>query len=75
MKDLYIITGAAGHLGNTLIRRLLKEDCMIRGLILASEKKEFPERVEYFTGDVTDPSSLEPLFNNIDGYCKISGRG
>lgn len=69
MKDLYIITGAAGHLGNTLIRRLLKEDCMIRGLILASEKKEFPERVEYFTGDVTDPSSLEPLFNNIDGYC------
>ena len=33
MKRLYIITGAAGHLGNTLIRMLLRCDEEVRGLI------------------------------------------
>ena len=68
MQDLYIITGAAGHLGSTIIRKLMKEDCAIRGLILPSEKAEFVKRVSYFTGDVTDSDSLDMLFSDLDGY-------
>ena len=61
MKNLYIVTGAAGHLGSTIIRILSKEDCTIRGLIMPSEQKLFPDRVDYYTGDVTEPSSLEEI--------------
>ena len=68
MKNLYIITGAAGHLGSTIIRRLLKEECLIRGLILPSEKGEFTSRVSYYTGDITKPSSLEDIFSNTEDY-------
>lgn len=68
MRKLYIITGASGHLGSTIIRRLYSEDCLIRGLIMPGEKEEFPGRVSYFRGDVTVPDSLEPLFADTDGY-------
>lgn len=34
MKKMYIITGATGHLGNTIIRMLKKTDIAVRGLIL-----------------------------------------
>ena len=68
MRKLYIITGASGHLGSTIIRRLYSEDCTIRGLIMPGEKEEFPGRVSYFRGDVTVPDSLEPLFADTDGY-------
>ncbi len=68
MKNLYVITGAAGHLGSTIIRRLSKEDCAIRGLVLPGEKTEFSDRVEYFKGDITKPDTLEPVFAGTDGY-------
>ena len=66
MKNLYIVTGAAGHLGSTIIRTLSKEDCIIRGLIMPSEQKLFPDRVDYYTGDVTEPSSLEEIFSGTE---------
>ena len=34
MKKRFLITGAAGHLGNTIIRMLNGKDIDIRGLIL-----------------------------------------
>ena len=37
MKRLYIITGAARHLGNTIIRMLKQQGEKIRGLILPIE--------------------------------------
>ena len=37
MKRIVIITGANGHLGNTIIRMLAKQDVEIRGLVLEQE--------------------------------------
>ncbi len=37
MNRLYIVTGAAGHLGNTIIRMLKERKVAVRGLILPSE--------------------------------------
>lgn len=68
MKNLFIITGAAGHLGSTIIRLLENEDCTIRGLILPSEKEEFKTRVQYYKGDITKPETLEDVFSNTEGY-------
>ena len=52
MKRLYIITGAAGHLGNTLIRILLKRGEEVRGLILPGEPAWMKETVRYVEGDI-----------------------
>lgn len=62
ISRLYIITGAAGHLGSTLIRMLRKQKATVRALILPSETVEPGENVTYFHGDVRDSASMEPLF-------------
>ena len=42
MKKLYVITGADGHLGNTVIRRLLEKGERVRGLILPGQTRFLP---------------------------------
>ncbi|MFQ9423341.1 MAG: NAD-dependent epimerase/dehydratase family protein [Coriobacteriales bacterium] len=66
MKNLYIVTGANGHLGNTIIRILLERGERVRGLILPSEEPDFPDRAEYVKGDVTEPESLRALFEGAE---------
>ena len=67
MKDIYIITGANGHLGSTIIRALrrhLRNHASniqeVRGLILPGEEPPFKEDryIHWYYGDVTDISSL-----------------
>lgn len=65
MERLYLITGANGHLGNTLIRQLLARGEKVRGLILPTESGLLPG-VEYIQGDVRDPSSLDPFFRGLE---------
>ena len=66
MDKLYIVTGATGHLGNTLIRQLKKRGSEICGLILPTETAANQPGIRYFQGDVRDKSSLEPLFADTD---------
>ncbi len=65
MRRVYIITGANGHLGNTLIRMLKGTQSMIRGLLLPTEHREERENVRYFHGDVREPETLRPLFEGL----------
>ena len=67
MKRLYIITGALGHLGGTIIRQLQARGAEIRGLVLPGEQADM-EGVEYISGDVRDLESLRPLFEGATGY-------
>ena len=67
MKRLYIVTGANGHLGGTIIRMLRKESASVRGLILPSEQAEGDTNIQYFKGDVRRIDSLRPLFEGIQG--------
>lgn len=62
----YIVTGAAGHLGRALLHSLLAQKQPVRGLILPTEKPDFPN-VEYIVGDVLEPNQLRPLFQREDG--------
>ena len=66
MKQLYIITGAKGHLASTIIRYLRKQDCEIRGLILPSETGEDDEQLTYYKGDVTRSETLDDIFMDIE---------
>lgn len=67
MRKLYIITGAAGHLGSTIIRQLCRKGAEIRGLILPEESTPVVDGVTYYRGDVRDIESLRPLFENTAG--------
>lgn len=63
---LYLVTGAAGHLGSTVIRRLAEKGCSVRALCRAGEKHP-PEGAELFSGDVCDKDSLRPFFSDFQG--------
>lgn len=70
MKELYLVTGALGHLGNTIIRRLLDQRKSVRGLALPNDTsaalKGLP--VPLFRGDLLDPPSLDAFFKS-GGHC------
>jgi dihydroflavonol-4-reductase len=64
MRRMYVITGANGHLGGTIVRILAGGGHMIRGLLLPSEVAENFKNVRYYYGDVREPDSLRPLFED-----------
>lgn len=64
MKYIYIVTGAKGHLGSTILRLLQNTDADVRGLVLPTENARGHHNIRYFTGDVRDTESLRPLFEN-----------
>lgn len=70
MKRLYIVTGAKGHLGSTIIRLLQKRGETVRGLVLPSQKTGDIPHVHYIAGDVCDKESLRPLFEKTEG-CEV----
>lgn len=59
----WLITGAAGHLGGTLLRQILAAGGEAYALLLPGERAaaESP-RLHCFTGDVREAASLRPLF-------------
>lgn len=62
----YIVTGAFGHLGSTIVKELLSRNLKVRGLIMVGERPCMPiaelAKAELIIGDVTDKVTLEPLF-------------
>ncbi len=64
----YIVTGAAGHLGSTVIRLLQNTDSEVYGLLLPEEKPVIKApNIHYVHGDVCRKETLSPLFENADG--------
>lgn len=62
MQKLFLITGAAGHLGGTIVRKLVEGHEAIRALVLPGEAN-IPNGVsEIFYGNINDPNSIEPAF-------------
>lgn len=58
-ERVYIVTGAAGHLGSTIIRQLAKKHCNIIGLLYYGQKEAVSAPgIAYVHGDVTDTASL-----------------
>lgn len=71
MQRLYIVTGAMGHLGNTIIRMLKERGEFVRGLILPGETGTEENHIHYVHGDVRVKDSMKPLFEDAQGMQKI----
>lgn len=68
MRKLYLVTGGTGHLGQNVIRLLLKnKDNHIRVLTLPGDATPLPSGVERVCGDVCDVGSMAPFFDT-SGY-------
>lgn len=61
---VYIITGAAGFLGGTIARQLIKRGDRVRAFVLPNDPaiSYVPREAEIVLGDLTDMDSLEELF-------------
>lgn len=72
---MILITGAAGHLGNVLTRRLLAEGKQVRALVLPGESCESLEGldVECVDGNILDISSLERAMQGVDVVFHLAG--
>ena len=75
MKDLVLVTGATGHLGNTLVRELAALPKIVRALVLPGEDtsalKDLP--VEIVMGDVLKPETLPPAFAGVEDVYHLAG--
>jgi dihydroflavonol-4-reductase len=72
---MILVTGATGHIGNVLIRKLLDKGERVRALVWRGEdttpiKDLDVEKVE---GDVLDPASLEPALRGVDSVYHLAG--
>jgi dihydroflavonol-4-reductase len=70
-----LVTGATGHIGNVLIRKLLERGEKVRALVWRGEDttsiRGLP--VEQVEGDVLDPSSLDAALKGIENVYHLAG--
>ncbi len=68
-NTIYLVTGAAGFLGNTICRQLVAKGEKVRGFVLPGDPaaKYLPEEVEIIYGDLCDKESVEKFFTIPEG--------
>ena len=68
MYDKYLITGATGFLGRTVVEELVDHDAQVRTLVLHNDPyiNLLPKEVHIIVGDVCDKNSLADFFADAD---------
>ncbi|CAG0966271.1 Aurachin B dehydrogenase [Anaerolineales bacterium] len=72
---MWLVTGATGHVGNVLVRKLLERGEKVRAMILPGECRESISglEVEKFEGDVLDMDSVFESMRGIRGVFHLAG--
>lgn len=67
-EKIWLVTGASGHLGNTVVRKLLAQGQKVRAFILESERPKALEglKAEVVSGDICQADSIDPLFTGLE---------
>ena len=60
------ITGASGHIGNCLVRELIKSGAQIRALVHKFDNDLTQLGIELIRGNLLDPDSLKVLCEDVD---------
>ena len=61
-----LVTGASGYIGSSLIKRLVKDDHKVKGLIHQKQPSFLEKNVEYIQGDITDVSSIRNVVKDAE---------
>lgn len=61
-----LVTGAAGYIGNSLVKRLVKEGYDVTALIHKNKPRDIIKKANYVNGDITQVDSIKPLLKDID---------
>ncbi len=72
---MILITGAAGHIGNNLVREFLKGGYPVRALILPGEDTTAIDglNIERVEGNILDPDSLTRAMQGVDQVFHLAG--
>jgi len=72
---MWLVTGATGHIGNVLVRKLLERGEKVRALILPGESRESISGldVEAVEGDVLNLDSVFESFRGVKGIFHLAG--
>ncbi|MEI7848163.1 MAG: SDR family oxidoreductase [Chloroflexota bacterium] len=70
-----LVTGATGHIGNVLIRKLVEQGEKVRALILPGEDTSHLREldIEQVSGDVLDSSTLKKSFEGVEQVFHLAG--
>ena len=70
-----VVTGATGHIGNVLVRKLVESGYEVKAFIRNSEKADYLKylNIEFCYGDVRDIESLRNAFNGSDIVFHLAG--
>lgn len=71
MNQLFLVTGADGHLGTILTAKLKERGEIVRPLIFSGQAKGAKDSDGRFYGDITDPESIRCFFDH-DGYDSVT---
>ena len=72
---MWLVTGATGHVGNVLVRKLLERGEKVRALILPGESRESIHGldVEAVDGDILDFEALVKSMQGVRGVFHLAG--
>jgi len=72
---MWLVTGATGHVGNVLVRKLLERGKKVRALILSGESRESIHGldVEAVEGDILNFNSLFKSMQGVRGVFHLAG--
>jgi uncharacterized protein YbjT (DUF2867 family) len=71
---MILVTGATGHVGSELVRRLTAAGEPVRAMTRRPAKVRFPAGAEAVYGDAADPESLAAAFAGVDGAFLMSAQ-
>jgi uncharacterized protein YbjT (DUF2867 family) len=72
---MILVTGATGHVGGELVRRLTAAGEPVRAMTRRPAGARLPEGVEVVYGDADDPASLEAAFAGASAAFLMSAQG
>lgn len=72
---MWLVTGATGHIGNVLVRKLLERGEKVRALILPGENRHPLDGLDFeaMEGDVLDLDSLFESMQGVKGIFHLAG--
>lgn len=70
MERIFLVTGANGHLGNTVAKALKSKGENVRGFVMPKDKSTALLGLDFdvVEGNICDPDSLDLLFQGLEDY-------